>query len=76
MVAHYSPAIIHPDDGWVDRQHNTMYPAYPQFSKPLEVGDWIILGHHDKWRAVKCVGIVKQQLGGPRYQFSEANHAE
>jgi hypothetical protein len=34
----------HPDDGWVDRELNTVFFAYPQFDDGVSVGDVIALG--------------------------------
>ena len=34
----------HPDDGWVDREENTVYFCYPQFDDGVAVGDLIALG--------------------------------
>jgi len=42
----------HPDDGWVDRERNTVHFAYPQFNDGPGVGDKVALGQPDKYRIV------------------------
>lgn len=47
----------HPDDGWVDREKNTVCFAYPQFNDGAGVGDKIALGWASgKWRIVTITG--------------------
>lgn len=47
----------HPDDGWVDRENNTVHFAYPQFNDGAGIGDKIALGWaSDKWRIVTITG--------------------
>lgn len=45
----------HPDDGWVDREANTLRFSYPQFYDNPQVGDLIALGSHTDrgWRVVR-----------------------
>lgn len=45
----------HPDDGWVDREANTVRFCYPQFFDNPQVGDLIALGSHTGrgWRVVR-----------------------
>jgi len=53
----------HPDDGWVDRNENTVFFSYPQFNDYPQVGDTIALGWDWKWRLVKVVAIVPCYFG-------------
>lgn len=48
----------HPDDGWVDREANTVHFAYPQFNDGVKVGDKIALGWPDKYRIVTVTNEV------------------
>lgn len=53
----------HPDDGWVDREANTVGLCYPQFNDGLGVGDVLALG----WagcdvRYVRITGRVPNRL--------------
>ncbi|QVW28940.1 hypothetical protein [Bacillus phage SWEP1] len=48
----------HPDDGWVDREKDTVFFCYPHFNDYPQIGDTIALGWSDKWRLVKVVNIV------------------
>jgi hypothetical protein len=49
----------HPDDGWVDREANTVRLEYPQFVGPLAVGDVIALGQPEGYRLVRLTGTVE-----------------
>lgn len=62
----------HPDDGWVDRESDSVYFAYARFNDGVNAGDRIALGCADKWRIVtvteiKDVGIIMPMR---RYFFS------
>ncbi len=60
----------HPDDGWVNRQKNTVHFAYPQFDDGAGIGDRIALGWaSDKWRIVTIMGRSDDLL--ERWAFSE-----
>lgn len=61
----------HPDDGWVDRENNTIYFAYPQFNDGVQIGDTIALGWDwHRTRLVRVIGVIEQPLmGEPRYAF-------
>lgn len=48
----------HPDDGWVDRDANTVHFAYPQFAGRVEPGDLIALGQPDDYRVVRVTGTI------------------
>jgi hypothetical protein len=43
----------HPDDGWVNREENTVTFAYPRFDHSPAAGDVIALGDPDKFRLVR-----------------------
>ena len=36
----------HPDDGWVNRDNNSVFFCYPQFNDKPKAGDLICLGSH------------------------------
>jgi hypothetical protein len=49
----------HPDDGWVDRTHNTVQFVYPQFNDGAKAGDLVALGW-PRWGSEKpCHRIVR-----------------
>lgn len=50
---------FHPDDGWVDRERNSVILAYPYFEdKNIKVGDKIALGFSDSsYRVVRVIKI-------------------
>lgn len=52
----------HPDDGWVNRELNTVQLAYPQFNDGIAEGSLIALGwepYHGK-RRHRVVRVVKR----------------
>ena len=65
----------HPDDGWVDRKssatHDFVQFQYPQFDDGPQVGDLIALGHVDRYRVRKVLGVKPKTwvtwFSGPRY---------
>lgn len=64
----------HPDDGWVNREKNSVYFCYPQFNDNPVVGDLIALGW-PQWsmkkpqhRLVRVTEIF-QNLVGKNYGF-------
>lgn len=60
----------HPDDGWVDREKNTVRMTYPQFNDGIKVGDVIALGWADRFRLVRVTGKTQSHLGNDnRYSF-------
>jgi hypothetical protein len=66
----------HPDDGWVDRQRNTIHLAYPQFNDGLAVGELLALGWPgDAMRVVRIVGSSENRFAvdydGPWYWHFE-----
>jgi hypothetical protein len=70
MKEEYDPALVHPDDGCVDRQRNTVHPVYPQHQRIVKVGDLMVLGHHDKWRVVRCTSDEISRLSVDPYNPS------
>jgi hypothetical protein len=50
--------LVHPDDGWVDREENELHPCYPRFDMDPQIGDTIVLGCPDKYRFVKVINII------------------
>src|SRR3990167_10572948 len=47
--------VIHPDDGWVDRDKKTVSFCYPQYmASPVE-GSLCVLGWPDKYRFVRLL---------------------
>lgn len=57
----------HPDDGWVDREENTITFCYPQFDDRIEIGSKIALGDQDSWRIAEITrhikGILSERWG-------------
>ena len=47
----------HPDDGWVDREHNRVQLVYPVFDDNQRVGELIALGDADEHRLVRVTSI-------------------
>lgn len=68
----------HPDDGWVDRECNTVFFCYPQFDDGVAVGDLIALGW-PQWGSRKPQHRIVRVIGktvGPfqqRWAFEPAN---
>lgn len=50
----------HPDDGWVDRENNTVILEYPIFQDEISVGDKIVLYENlsYKYRIVEVVKVI------------------
>lgn len=67
----------HPDDGWVDRECNTVFFCYPQFDDGVAVGDLIALGW-PQWGSKKPQHRIVRVIGktvGPfqqRWAFEPA----
>ena len=65
----------HPNDGWVDRQNNTIILCYPRFNDGLGVGDSMMIGSHydspEELRPVKIVAIDNTMFGTVRYSFED-----
>lgn len=63
-----------PDDGWVDREHNTVAMEYPQFNDGLAVGDLLALGW--PWSDTRIVRVTEHYCVSPmfsmwRWKFEE-----
>ncbi|MDD3040057.1 F-BAR domain-containing protein [Bacteroides sp.] len=52
----------HPDDGWVNKEHNIVFLSHPQFFDGVNIGDTIALGDADKYRLVKVVSMRTNEL--------------
>lgn len=66
----------HPDDGWVDRQKNTIRFQYPQFNDGVGIGDLVALGWpSSKTRIVEIIGREETMLAGERWAFKPADGA-
>jgi len=52
----------HPNDGWVDRENNKIYLAYPQFNDGIGVNDKLMIGspNSDNNRPVRITGKLDQ----------------
>jgi hypothetical protein len=61
----------HPDDGWVDRNENSILFCYPQFNDGVDVGDFVALGHPDKYRIVQITDFRDLMFGDRRWLFVE-----
>ena len=60
----------HPDDGWVDRDVDTVYFCYPQFDDGVAVGDLIALGW-PKWNSKKAQHRIVRVTGRTCGQFQQ-----
>lgn len=67
----YGVKAAHPDDGWVDRDHNQLYPRYPQFNGGVTVGDIIALGWPDQYRLVRVTGFLQNAWLGQMWAFDQ-----
>lgn len=65
----------HPDDGWVDRERNTVQLVYPAFNNSAKEGDVIALGWPwSGYRLVRVTAVVRASgIFGPTttYHFTE-----
>jgi hypothetical protein len=61
----------HPDDGWVDRTHSTLFLCYPQFNDGVGVGDIVALGTPGRTRYVKLTDSTHTAFGTVRYGYTE-----
>ena len=67
--------MMHPDDGWVNRECHFIDPCYPDFHLRVTEGDWLCLGDFDKFRLVKCILAIERPYlmsmfkGRMRYYF-------
>jgi len=64
----------HPDDGWVDREKNSVKPCYPNFWENVTVDSLVALGwSDDKFRIVRVTKINQweSKFGQKEYYFEE-----
>lgn len=64
----------HPDDGWVNRERNTIAPCYPRFDDGVSEGDLIALGWPSSgYRLVRCTRVERSGILVPfvTYAFEE-----
>lgn len=64
----------HPDDGWVNRDRNTVAPCYPRFDDGVSEGDLIALGWPSSgYRLVRCTTVERSGILVPlvTYSFEE-----
>lgn len=61
----------HPDDGWVDRQKNSVKFAYPEYEMHIEPGDIICLGWTWKYRLVVVTKVVPSNVFFSEYYFRD-----
>jgi len=68
-------SAAHPDDGWVNRNDNILYPVYPDFNDGIEVGSTVALGDHRKHRLVRVTATERNFLNPKRlsYHFEEVS---
>lgn len=53
--------LEHPDDGWVNRDQNSVSPCYPRFDLNPKPGDLIALGWPDSgYRLVRCINVERR----------------
>ena len=66
----------HPNDGWVDREHNHLMFAYPQFNDGADVGDLVMLGwptdKEEKLRPVRLTSLIEGMFI-TKYGFEDAD---
>jgi len=66
----------HPNDGWVDRDKNTITLMYPQFNDNAGVGSLIMLGWpgdsiYDKGILIRLIKKIDNTLGRvPKWRFN------
>jgi hypothetical protein len=51
----------HPDDGWVNRENNSVFFMYPQFDDGIKDGELLALGWPDKYRVVKSIEVKREK---------------
>ena len=61
----------HPDDGWVDRENNTVILEYPIFQNEISVGDKIVLYENlsYKYRIVEVTEVLSDIYDFRKYVF-------
>lgn len=64
--------LAHPDDGWVDRERDTVLLVYPSLSRTAPApGVLLALGWPDRWRVVRITREVPMPIGASRWAFAE-----
>lgn len=48
----------HPNDGWVNRDENTVIFVYPHFDYGISVGDFIALGDKDEFCIARITEVI------------------
>jgi len=56
-------AATHPDDGWVNREKNTLHLCYPHIMGELKIGSLVALGDHEKYRIVRLASFRRWLTG-------------
>lgn len=64
----------HPDDGWVDREQNSVTLCYPQFNDGAKAGDLVALGWptwagKDRYRIVRLTERVPSSMFGVSHEW-------
>lgn len=59
----------HPDDGWVNRDNNSIQFVYPQFNDKPKAGDRIVLGWPWEYREVCIISIKQEGILNPHNQY-------
>lgn len=55
--------VAHPDDGWVDRERDTVTFCYPSMQvRTPQPGDLVALGRPEEWRLVRLVTFTPWRL--------------
>ena len=63
----------HPNDGWIDRENNTLRFMFAQFNDGAGVGDLVMIGRHGRngsRRPVRITGMVDGY--SDRFNFVDA----
>lgn len=66
--------LEHPDDGWVNRDEDSVSPCYPRFDLSPGTGDLIALGWPDSgYRLVRCTSVEHRGVLIPKtvYLFKD-----
>lgn len=72
--------MVHPDDGWVDRDRDAVTPAYPEYDEHPEPGDLIALGSPSQGYRIVAVAEVEDRPTyvsrgtRKRYRFVDHGH--
>lgn len=67
----------HPNDGWVDREKNTLQFVYPHFDDGAGVDDLVMLGQSftkpGELRPIRLTGTVKSFFSAKIFTFEDAS---